>query len=239
MLLFMLLSSAWAAPIHWRVDGDVLTARDGALVLRASFEDAFEIGLVGEADFDGDGRADTVVIASTGGNCCPSEIYFASVRHGAIVTAQVGATWGLPAIVDRGGTWAVTFRAVGQGVGVWGFDSNKVIVLVPPARHILAATAEVTGPGTITTDTAPRTLLADLDENGEPESIACEVWSRWGSLLCALPLPGGGTQKMATGCERLGVLASVTHGRHDLVCGDDLVLRFDGRRWEEASDLPR
>lgn len=100
------------------------------------------------------------------------------------------------------------------------------------ARSQLATIVEIRGPGSAFTAGPPQELVFDLDQDGSPETIRCEVWERWGSLLCTLPLPSGGKQQLSVGCERLGVLGTQTGGMHDLVCNHETVLRFDGTQWK-------
>jgi hypothetical protein len=79
------------------------------------------------------------------------------------------------------------------------------------------------------------TLYADLDTDGKPDQIVCMIWSKEGvATSCTLPLPGGKTQDIdlrALFCDRIGVLKTQSNGFRELVCNDNIVMRFDGDLW--------
>jgi hypothetical protein len=226
-------SLKWSAPRG----GIALAVTDGSVVLTTTpsalgYADEFA-NLEGEADFDGNGTIDAVVTIRGNGNCCPGVVLFASVVQGAIRVVKIESTWESPTVTSVQGRSAVTFATESRAKGTWGFDGTRAFVITPPTRHILPAIAEVHGAGHFWADAGARSLTADLNGDGTTEVIDCQIWERWGSLLCTLPLGNNQSQQLSTGCDRFGVLAATTLGRHDLVCNDDLVFKFDGVKWVE------
>lgn len=117
------------------------------------------------------------------------------------------------------------------------FTFDGAAVTVHTEIGNLAALVEVRGPGGVYIDEVPpEKLIFDVDDDGRSDTVVCTVWTRWGSLLCEMPLPDGCTQSANTGCARVGVLATRNNGYHEFVCDFDTVITFDGSKWIERSD---
>lgn len=184
-------------------------------------------------DFNGDGTADVLIAwsASGGGNCCPPDYSFVTVKDGKLVEAQIPVyAWEHPsALPDSSGT-RFSFTEE-EKYTVVRFTGSAAEVAKSSPRANLTAVAEVKGatPGS----TGSRTMSADINGDGKKETITCEIWERWGSLLCTLPLPAG-PQTLSTGCDRFGVLATKTNGYNDMVCNQDILLKYNGKEYAEV-----
>lgn len=183
-----------------------------------------------EADFDNDGTPDVLYSTNCGGNGCPESAYaFATVRSGKLALVPIGMATEARVSQD-GATWLVELIQEG-GSKTFVFATGKAVPYATKTRTVLHALVEVKGE-------APhgkggkRSFKADVDLDGKPETITCTIWERWGSLLCTLPTPTG-PQTLSTGCDRFGALPTSTQGRRDFVCNADLVLKFDGTKWNE------
>ncbi len=192
------------------------------------------ISIETERDFNGDGISDALISTSQGGNCCPDTYMFVAVVKGKLVSAEIEPEWGTVEVVERNGKPLVRMKT-SDATYLYAFDGAQVVKAGAVAK--LAALVEVEGVGAMYGgDETEKSLSYDLDADGRPETIHCDIWPRWGTLVnCALPLPGGAAFVLDASCERLGVLETRHHGRHDLVCGNDTVITFDGKTWKSKS----
>lgn len=225
--------SAVAAPTY-TVQGDPgeqkLVVQDGGSTF--TWSNDYSLGLESQGDFNGDGMPDALVWTSCGGNGCDTSYTFVTLKGGQLVTQPIGATRGVLRTKQENGRWFFELDAEG-GTEIFVMDGDKPVPYATTKRPVLKALAEVHGPGTEDTEGPDQTFAADVDLDGKPESIRCEVWSRWGSLWCHLPLPGGGTQQLSTGCKRFGSLPTSSNGRREFVCNEDSIVRFNGKAWVE------
>lgn len=188
-----------------------------------------------QADFDGDGIADALLSTNCGGNGCPESTFaFVTLKAGTLRVTPIGDALA-GRVVDVRGTkfveltqLAVTRTYVLTGTQAAPYSTQKHLVLHP----VIAV--EGLAPGAAS---GTRSFETDVDLDGKRETIQCKIWERWGSLLCALPTPGG-VQVLSTGCMRFGPLPTSANGRREFVCNENLVVRFDGKRWMEPKRDP-
>ena len=66
------------------------------------------------------------------------------------------------------------------------------------------------------------------------DKITCTFWDRWGTILISEIEFSSGIimEGNSTGCKRVGVLETKTNNFHDLVCGDDHILRWNGKEYK-------
>ena len=188
--------------------------------------------IVDVRDFDDDGRDDALVSTSNGGNCCPPYYAIVSLKGWELVVAPISEDFTEIYVVEDEKNVFVVEKGVDKK-DYFLFDGIRANVV--KIESSMPAIKSIRGAGAFyTDDTAPRELTFDLDENGSEDVVVCQIWDRWGSLLCSLPLPKGETQKLSHGCDRIGVLASKNNGYHDLVCNFDTVIKFNGSKWVET-----
>jgi len=185
-------------------------------------------------DFDGDGNPDALLSLSCLGSGCPSVHRIVSLKNGILVSAEIPGGASNTKVKEEGGRWYLVDEEI-DTARYYGFDGKQIVFVktVQSPKTI----AEVRGPGIPAFDEPPRELSVDMDGDKKPERIVCDVWDRWGSLFCHLPLPGGGTQRLSLGCVRMGVLPSFSNGYHEMLCDFDIVIRFDGEKWVERDGV--
>jgi hypothetical protein len=214
---------------HYTADiGKIEAAADGKTVLFTGLDAAMYYSVEEEADFDGDGTLDAVIGISTGGNCCPTGYYFATVRPAGtpFLSVEFASSFDLP---SREGSVVVVKSE--EKVGRYRFDGTRGVDAGSTAIEELPAVVELRGVAPFQGG-APRLLEADLDGDGSLEQVVCEIWERWGSLLCKVPLKNGIWE--SPGCDRFGVLSTKSQGYSDLVCNRNIVFRFDGQIYQEV-----
>lgn len=198
------------------------------------------VEVVSERDFDRDGVMDALISTWVGGTCCPEEYSFVSVKDGALIVAGIEHPYGTSTAanaeysVDEEAGVPLVFEKTDAETFVYRFDGHSAVrVRTVPG---LTALAEIHGVGEIyySGPEKTRSLSFDLDGDGHLDEVTCEIWTRWGSLVCALPLPHGKSQTLQNGCQRLGVLEASSHGYKQIVCDNDTIIRFDGTSWTMA-----
>lgn len=187
-------------------------------------------------DFDHDGKLDALLVTSCGGNGCPEDYQIVTLKNDKLVVADIKSDFSIKYVKkDRDQIYIVDQKI--DYAHYYVFDGKKLVI--SKTEKALKAIKEVRGPG-VSTDTKPlKTLVFDIDQDKKPDRIVCNVWTRWGSLLCKLPLPDGKRQQSSTGCNRFGVLPSTNNGYHEFVCNFDTVVTFDGSRWVEKQSPER
>jgi hypothetical protein len=239
LLIFLCCSACVPAAVRYVVidnagGGEKLSIEGDGMQENHSGPDEEHVDIIGIRDFNLDGVDDALVSTWNGGTCCTPEFSVVSVVNGGLIVAGVDVDAYEVTIEEIGGRYFL--RHTGPDLSqLFSFDGAEV------TRHSeipnLAALVEVHGPGGVYIDEAPpEKLVFDIDDDGHDDTIACPVWTRWGSLLCDMPLPDGGTQSAHSGCARVGVLATKNNGYHEFVCDFDTVITFDGRQWVEKSD---
>lgn len=224
--------AAGAAPTY-TIEGEwgeqKLAVADGSA--KGVWADEGYVSIQQQADFNGDGTLDALVLSSCGGNGCATAVHFATLKDGKLTVAPIGETWGEARTKSEKGQWFIELDASG-GTEVFVITGLSPTPYATTKRPVLKALAEVHGMGSPETEGPDRTLTTDVDLDGKPDTIRCTVWARWGSLLCELPVAGG-VQKLGTGCDRFGALPTTANGRREFVCNEDAIVRFDGKAWVE------
>ena len=72
----------------------------------------------------------------------------------------------------------------------------------------------------------------DFDLDGNKDILSCSYWERWGAVTCTLQSSIFGEVLISGGCNRLGILTSVSNGMHDLVCNRSDILKWDTTKVE-------
>lgn len=189
----------------------------------------YSVQIVTVRDFDRDGIKDALVTTHGGGTCCPVEYHLVTLKKGRLIIADLEADFSLKYVKEENGRLYLVDQKTDRAE-YFSFSGGK-LQLTKTVKS-LQALKEVRGPGgTYRDELPPEILVFDINDDKTDEEIVCNVWTRWGSLLCELPVPGGGVQELHTGCMRFGVLAGSSHGYHEFVCNFDTVVTFNGSRW--------
>ncbi len=183
-----------------------------------------------EADFNGDGVMDALVSLSGGGNCCASTYMFVSVKNKEVITSELEEGWADYSFVEENKQVLVIQKML-DVTNFYTFDGTSAVKTRTVSK--LKAEEEINGLGAFYSgDEKDKTLKMDINKDGVVDEINCTIWPRWGSLSgCSLPMPGGSVQTLEYACDRIGVLATSRNGYQEIVCNNDTVIYFDGKKW--------
>ena len=191
----------------------------------------YRLSVEDQRDFNGDGINDALISFHGGGNCCPPVYAFLTVYKGKAFISALNDDWGEFSVTERREYLVVAHKHL-EATDYWrlkGTTATKV-----GSKPKLKAFAEIRGVGAhyMGPEDKTITLRVDMDDDGIIDQITCGIWVRWGSLIgCELPLPGSASQTLNLSCDRLGALKTLRNGMHELVCGNDTVIYFDGKSW--------
>lgn len=196
-------------------------------------------------DFDGDGYLDALVsdVIACGGNGVGNRHFFVYYDgENFHATETFGYSWAAPVVEPWQGT--ITVYTVSDNVGLNNEDEQII-----RERHILRdgqavqvwmeeseeieALLELRSSAFNLLDYDPDATLAmtfDFDDDGQGETMTCSFWQRWGTLDCNVALKGKALN--ISSCRRVGVLASMHNGVHDIVCGDETVYSWTGESYQ-------
>jgi hypothetical protein len=201
--------------------------------------------VVEQKDFDGNGTLDALVQNTTacGGNCCPNGFFFISARGGGKfdIGDPMADSWVDPVIERWKGRWSVVIVSNNAGVNTerpveitrrFVFENGKAVKVEERQRKeiqsLLDLRSEVFKSGS---PDERHQITYDLDGDGRQDKIGGTLWERWGLIVWTVEFANGKKAEGKPDCKRIGVLASKTSGVHDLVCDQDTVLRWDGKRY--------
>lgn len=188
-----------------------------------------------EVDLNGDGVTDALVVASSGGNCCPETYIVVSIKDGEIISSDLPAPtdWGAYSVIEKNGKILIR-HDIESETTFYSYNKNFKIVEERKILHkYLKAKIEITGEGALYagSDTG-RSFTVNVKGDGKMFEVSCGIWSRWGTLMeCSLPLPDGSIQSWEQGCHRFGMLSSSRSGYHEFVCDTNTVIYFNGIKW--------
>lgn len=205
----------------------------------AEFLSGYENGLAfieQVGDFDQNGMEDALVGFSVGGNCCaPGYAILSVLDDGSFrLSPLIDWAWNAPQMIEHNGRQAFETRTDNQ-IYVHAYESGQVILLDERIIQEKQAIAQLRADEVIA-GTSPASLVFDLDDNGTLETLSCEVWDRWQSLLCQLDHADGTViQDFSVGCDRYGILPTMTNNMHDIVCNEQQVAQWNGDEyvWDE------
>ena len=212
-----------------------------------SLDGASCIRIIEQSDFDDDGLLDALIEENAcGGNGALDSYFFVSYKGNGFFqrTKNFGYTWNDPLIEKWNDKTSVVVESInfgvnnddsshkieryilkdGQALLVESMKKQKLIVL----KEIRASEFSSDNPDEV------KYLNFDLDGDNKEDEITCTFWERWGSILVSKIKFSSGitTDDISTGCKRIGVLETKTNNIHDLVCDEDDILRWNGKKYE-------
>ena len=75
----------------------------------------------------------------------------------------------------------------------------------------------------------------DINNDGREEQFHVRYWERWNAVLFELYIDGK-MYECSSGDHRVGILSTTTNGYHDIVIGDNLVYKWNGRTYACGDD---
>jgi len=196
------------------------------------------IGMVKQLDFDEDGLPDVLMenISACGGNGAANSFFFVSYKGngGFQITKEFGYSWNEPLIEKWDDKTSVVVENDDATKERYILQDGKAVLVESTKKTELVALKEIKATDFEDPDDV-KELRFDLDGDGKDDIITCTFWERWGIIQVANITFSSGivVTDFSDGCERIGVLATKTNKIHDLVCGDDLILRWDGKTYKE------
>jgi hypothetical protein len=185
-------------------------------------------------DFDGDGLADVLFVLSQDGNCCGPVYKVASIYpDGTSNVPNKGfSSWDDPKIEKIGKQTVFKVDYEGQH-SEYMYKNNDLITTRSAAVPKLYALKEVSLKDFDTLEDRDIHFKYDLNSDGKKEKFSCgatrymrcEITENWrivwpGDLLC----------------NRYGILPTKTNGWHDLVCSENLVIRYSNGKYRYQFD---
>lgn len=176
-------------------------------------------------DFDNDGWMDALVTMSDGGAASMPRYYVASHHGGSVFTiasAEGMATYGDYRLLPQvDGTTLIRIESLGSGVRhhdrVDGFTVYKL------AWGNLQQVAKVTNHARIPvllevlskdmSKDERRDLSFDIDRDGQPDTLECRYWERWGDVLCDLFLSQYGAIEISQSADQVGMSSLSTSAK--------------------------
>ena len=196
------------------------------------------IRIVKSLDFDEDGFPDVLMenISACGGNGAANSFFFVSYKGngGFQITKEFGYSWNEPLIEKWDDKTSVVVENDDATKERYILQDGKAVLVESTKKTELVALKEIKATDFEDPDDV-KELRFDLDGDGKDDIITCTFWERWGIIQVANITFSSGivVTDFSDGCERIGVLATKTNKIHDLVCGDDLILRWDGKTYKE------
>lgn len=194
--------------------------------------------LLESADFDGDGRLDTLISLTNGGNCCPESISVVSYRGDGFFTflddAPLPGGWGGHEVLTEQGRTIIRMHNAPTGGGNisrqrgqrdYAFENGVMTLIAERTDH--SAVTELVGLGleeVKSADGGQKTLSFDINNDGARDEINCTYWERWGVLNCKAVISGV-ANPLEMQCDHVSVAAMVSgpSRAHRLLCGKEIV----------------
>lgn len=200
-------------------------------------------------DYDQDHDLDVLMLysASGGGNCCP-DAYFLVTNMGRgtfVRSAMTEPSFHTPKFETWKGQHTLVVRV--DDAGPDGDDYKESIYRYAIEKGQIkqievSQTAEMPATSVITirefnSADEIQDLTFDLDGDNIADTIRCSVWERW-NLLVPDFLFSDGTVYDETGmsAKRIGVLATKTNGRNDLVLDLNRIFKWDGKAYKHEGE---
>ncbi|MEM9220109.1 MAG: hypothetical protein AAGD25_38000 [Cyanobacteria bacterium P01_F01_bin.150] len=227
---FVLIDLITPSPSNLFIDVETTTENPAAEFLRSYEMGIASIEQVG--DFDRDGIDDALVGFSHGGNCCaPGYAIISVLNDGSFrLSPIIDWAWNPPQTIIYNNKLAFETRTDNQ-IYVHSYENGRVVLLDERIIQEREAIAQLRVDEVIAGTVVP-SLGIDINNDGVMETLNCEVWDRWQTLLCQIDNADGTVlQDFGQGCDRYGILPTITNGIHDIVCNEQTIARRDGTEY--------
>lgn len=190
------------------------------------------------ADLDGDGRLETLIRVSHGGNCCPAEISILSYRGDGFFTyideSPISGGWGGVEIVTEAGRPIIRVHDAPAGAGNLAWQrGQRDFAIVNGRPELIVERTEFGVPSQVaglsleevqSSDGQRKDLAFDIDQDGQQDVISCGYWQRWGVLNCAGTISGVSVP-VDIQCRRVSISPTVSgpNPSHRLLCNGKVV----------------
>ena len=190
------------------------------------------------ADLDGDGRLETLIRVSHGGNCCPADISISSYRGDRFFTyldeTPISGGWGGVEIATEAGQPIIRVHDAPAGHdNLLAQRGERDYALVNGRPKLIAKRTEFSVPSQVaglsleevqSSDGQWKELVFDIDQDGQQDVISCGYWQRWGVLNCTADVSSASTT-VDLQCRQLAVSNAVFGPKrsHRLLCDGEVV----------------
>ena len=198
-------------------------------------------------DLDGDGKLEAIISAVDNGNCCALAWYIASHRGGSFFTIEnQREMYGdePPSLTKINGVNILIFKpnfdgfdktSISEKQSLFKFENGRIIqlstlensALIPSKIELYSGTLKLVVEEENNLK-ATISIYSDMDLDGKEDEIQCRYWTRWGDLSCKIIFTQRREINMPWGCDRYGVLDTISNGMKQLVCDRSTILSFDG-----------
>lgn len=198
-------------------------------------------------DLDGDGKLEAIISGIDNGNCCAPVWYIASHRGGSFFTIEnkremygfeppsLTKINGVNILIFKPNYTGVDYTSLSETQSLFKFENGRIVqlatlensALIPSKIELYSETLRLFVEKENNLE-ATLSMYADMDLDGKEDEIQCRYWTRWGDLSCKVISTQWGEIHMPWGCDRYGILDSISNGMKQLVCDRSKIISFDG-----------
>lgn len=200
--------------------------------------------IVEQEDFDGNGIIDALIEENAcGGNIGINVYFIVSYSENGYFSISNRVAGNSYSIEDwKGKISILVFDAnVGYGNVEMGdkkeryvLKDGKLELVETLKKQLVVSVKELKSSDFHHEEEKPLRLAYDLDGNGITDYFECHYWFRWGSMsIYHFVLNGKEVDDafFSTGIKRIGVLSTITNGYHDLVLDEDIIIKWNGKKY--------
>lgn len=209
------------------------------------------LNIIEQKDFDLDGVDDVLVenVQACGGNAIGNSYFFVTYDGSGFfsVTNEFGnSVWETPKIEDWNGTPSVLIIDDNSGINRekrytakerYILKQDKAVRVESSKKQEISVLKEVRNSDFSVEDAYNKiiTMEYDLNNDGVNEKFLVKLWDRWNSVLFELII-NEERYECSTGGTRVGVSSIITNGYHDIVLGEDLFYKWNGKSYVCGDD---
>jgi hypothetical protein len=227
------------------ISKDLYAKIDGKIYTLVDSSENICVGIKDIRDYNNDGIEDVLValIHGCGGNCCGNSYFFISYINGKFIRTKEVAYGNMSVIEKWKEQWSFVSISNNEGVNtmppeevterfILVADSIVRVEIYEPKK--IEAVVEMRSDEFDWNEDEERTLLYDIDGDGKLDKIIGSLWHRWGRIFWRIEFANGknidGTKIRSP--KRIGVLANSTNKFRDIVLDIDVIIRWNGNKYE-------